>query len=358
MMEVLLKTCPLILTANRFSANIENLDYEKVYLATIVESQSGSNARSSTFQIFRKSIEDTPAMGPLKITPVSQYACVTRLATQQGHNYEYDKMARLHFYFASIATPPGLPPEVRSTVCHDVNLHGLNDSPLYPRLELIPQHFALWDPTDRRFVDLNNDGLPDINTEIQDKLERLTGNRQNINVFSLLNWPNMPSVENLEQNNNPNLGLFMIPWINPLSGQSYCPKQTHYNGSEPIFKILKEIVGTDTEALYFAESEPVVQSPGNYTQDVMIIREGLLKKIWFYYENYRHLTPDQVTANSKTIHFYWPPDPLYPHIRKSTQRIYTIRYPSEIGKNGNQSGLSTNISPPDKRFGCAPSIGP
>ena len=56
--------------------------------------------------------------------------------------------------------------------------------------------------------------------------------------------------------------------------------------------------------------------------------------------------------------FYWPPDITDPYVRKSTQEIYTVRSAEEIGtKEEKGNGLQTSIRPPDKRYGCAPSIG-
>ena len=352
------QSLPIVISSqsNHFQVDIDSLAYGKVYLATIVESQSGSHAQSSTFQIYRKEPQEEKAEGPLKIMPISQYSCITRLASEQNGNFSFEKDLRLHFYFASNATPPSLPSNIRTTICHDINTYGEKDSPQFPRLELISQHFALWDQSDIRFVDLDDDGRADINQEIEKRLKKKTGVTRNLNIFNLFNWPNMPKIEGLKQVENPNLGFFMLPWINPLSGQSYCPTQDDYNGTDPIFQILKELVGLDTEGLYFAESEPAHQKEGAYTLDVIIIREKLLKKIWFYYENTRHMIPDQITSSSQTIHFYWPPDTHHPYVKKSTQRIYTVRYPNEIGKDGLSQGLNKTIRPPDRRFACAPAL--
>ena len=55
--------------------------------------------------------------------------------------------------------------------------------------------------------------------------------------------------------------------------------------------------------------------------------------------------------------FYWPADINDPYVRKSTQDIYTIRAASEIGTGNDESDLQTVVRPPDKRYGCVPSIG-
>ena len=340
---------------DNFTVNIESLNYETIYLASIVESQSGSNARTSTFQIYKKRFDPTEPIGPLKIMPVSQYSCITRQATEIDQTIDFERFARIHFYFASNTSPSSLPPDTKTTICHDINLYGNDDSPLYPRLELISQQFALWDIADIRFT-LNDSGQPSINDEIERLLQERTNTTRELSIFNVINWPNVPTIADLEERGPPPMGLFMLPWINPQSGRPFCPTQEDYNGNDPIFNILKEIVGVNTEGLYLAESEPISQSNNNSVRDIIIIREGLLTKIWFYYENYQHLIPDELTSNSKTIHFYWPADIDDPYIKKSTQTIYTIRYPTDIGRSDITSGLTSTIKPTDKRFGCAPAL--
>ena len=344
--------------SNTFTVDIDALDYGKVYVATIVETQSGSNVRSDSFQIYRK-VPDTSDVSdtPLKIMPVSQYTCVTRLASESDGEFLFEKGARVHFYFPANATPPSLPEgTTNTTVCHDSIAHGQNDSPLFPRLELIPQNFALWDQSDSRFADLDNDGNPDINKEVADRILEEFNIARTDNPFILMNWPNMPSIEGFTKVANPNLGFFMKVWLKPDSGLPFCPTQEDYNSSDPVFSVMKEIVGVDTEGLYMAESEPVTQSTGSFLVDVIMIRENLLKKIWFYYENNQHFVPDEITSGSKTIMFYYPPDENDPYVRKSSQKIYTVRFPSDIGKQGSFSGLETSIKPRDKRFGCIPAL--
>ena len=343
--------------SNSFTVNIESLNYETTYIATIIESQSGSNAKSSSFQIYRKEPQEDSVQGLLKIMSVSQYTCITRSASESEGVIHFEDKKRLHFYFASNAKPQALPRNVKTTVCHDNEMHGEEDSPLYPRLELIPQHFALWDQADSRFSDLDGDQKPDINQLIETRLKREAGITRSINTFSLFKWPNMPTIEGLNQVANPNVGFFMSPWIRTETGEAYCPGQDEYNNSnDPIFKILKELVGVDTEGIYFAESGPIEQASGSYTRDVIIMREQLLKKIWFYYEDNQHFIPDDISVASKTIRFYWPPDIDDPYIRKSTQEIYTIRHSSDIGKEGVTEGLNTSLRPPDRRFGCVPAL--
>jgi hypothetical protein len=162
------------------------------------------------------------------------------------------------------------------------------------------------------------------------------------------------------------MGFFMQPWVNSQTGTGFCPGQIHYNGSDPVFRVMKEHIGVDTEGIFLAEREALVIANPDGTKatappDVMIIRENLLKKIWFYFENGRHFVPDDFSAANKTIMYYWPPDIQNPYTRKSTQYIYTVRSPENIGQaantGGSGSGPSQSVKPPDKRFGCVPSLG-
>lgn len=345
--------------SNTFSVNISSLSLNKTYVSQIVEVGSGSQASSDNFQIYRIPQDDgsTTVNTPLKILPSSMYTCLFRDGTQ-GNNNSFLNAARVHYFFASNATPPPMPANNTFDICHDVNTYGVIDSPLYPRLEVIPQHMALWDYSDIRFADADSDGNPDINKIIQDRLESEYGETRTIGLFGLLPWQNYPLAQI-----NPNLGFIMQAFIDPLSGKGFCPGQEEYNGSrgDNLFRVLKEIVGVDTEGLFMSEREPIVIPNGDGTfdmapNDFMMVREGLLKKIWFYFENGQHFVPDEITSSSKTIHFYWPPDTLNPYVKKSSQKTYTIRAPEDLGQGGATSGLNTSIRPPDKRFACIPSL--
>ncbi|WP_127716048.1 hypothetical protein [Halobacteriovorax sp. HLS] len=345
--------------SNSFKVNISSLAMDKTYVATLKEKGSGSNAQSQSFQIRRTEYSSTtdPDETPLKIMPISQYTCLTRAGTQVDAGNLYDNAARLHFYFASNNNPTSLPPGNPFLFCHDVAKYGDNDSPLYDRLELIPQHFALWDQSDVRFADQNANSRPDINEQLQERLLNEHGISKTINIFGLLTWPNVPD----SNGSAPNLGFYLLPWIDQVTGRAYCPGQAEYNGTDKLFNIMKEVIGVSTEGIYMSIKEPELLTNNDNTpvlapQDILIIRENLLKKIWFYYENGQHYVPDEITASQKTIHFYWPADPVNPYIKKSSQKIYTVRRPTELNVDASQTGLTTTVTPPDKRFGCAPAL--
>jgi len=345
--------------SNSFSVNISSLAINKTYVATLKEKGSGSNAKSQSFQIRRINYSTDPVADetPLKIMPISQYTCLTRAGTQVDAGNLYENAARLHYYFASNNNPPSQPPGNPFLFCHDVAQYGENDSPLHDRLELIPQHFAFWDQADIRFADQNANSRADINETIQQRLLDEHGITKTINIFGLLTWPNRPNIDGPA----PNLGFYMQPWIDPVSGRAFCPDQTNYNSTDKLFNILKEVVGVSTEGIYMAVKEPELltnqdDTPVLAPTDIIIIRENLLKKVWFYYENNQHFVPDDITATQKTIHFYWPADTVNPYIKKSTQKIYTVRRPTELNVGADQVGLSTSVAPADKRFGCAPAL--
>lgn len=339
---------------NSFTANLQTLSFNKTYVMRIVEQTSG--ARSNAFQLIRKQQQTDPVgpQGPLKIMAVSQYTCVKRSATVINSDFLFENAVRQHFYFASNNSPPPQPPNTPLVICHDI-AQGLNDNPLRPRLELRPQHFAVWDLADLRFIDVNpQDGSPDVNTLIRDRLTNEFGVSANVNLFGLLTWPNGPN------SGAQNLGIFMQPFVNPVTGKAFCPGRQQYDSDDPIFRILGDVVGVPTEGIYLAEKEPeaLTDQQGNtieVPQDIILMRENLLKRIWFYFENDRHFIPDDITVNSKTIHFYYPPDLNDPFTKKSTQRTYTVRSPQNIGAQSNV-GLNTSIPAPDKRFGCIPAI--
>ena len=154
----------------------------------------------------------------------------------------------------------------------------------------------------------------------------------------------------------------MVPWINPVTGRGFCPKQADYNGTDPVFKILKDMVGVDTEGIYAAIKQPELLTLGNGTSvqapdAFLFIRENLLKKIWFYTENNQILIPNDITAGQKTIHFYWPADIQDPYTKKDYQRIFTIRSASDLANgNANSLDIPSTVTPSDKRLGCIPAL--
>ena len=321
--------------SNSFQSNLTSLEKNKTYVAIIKE--TGSSAQSNEFQIRRVDppVDDgSDTSTPLKIMPVSQYTCINRTGslpdgTQcgelSGPDEIYNCGTREFYYFASNNAPPPMPPGSQFIICHDPQF-GIDDSPLFPRLELIPQHMALWDQSDIRFADQNGDSRPDINQMIQDRLVNEFSVTRTINIFGLFTWPNKPATQG-GSGTPPNVGFYMQPWIDSQTGRGFCPKQEQYNSNDPTFKILKEVVGVDTEGIYLSVKQPEASDQQEGGNKLQLIREGLLRKIWFYFENGQHFVPDDITSSQKTIMYYWPPDINDPYVQKSTQKIYTVRAP-------------------------------
>ena len=133
-----------------------------------------------------------------------------------------------HFYFTTNNPAPVLPNQVDiNTVCHDYD-QSLFDNALLPRLQQIPGFFAVWNFRDNNFVDLDKNGKEDINDKIQKELVDRFGVSRDINVFGPLSFDNGPTVDGVVVNRN--LGYFMLPFIDPKTGNGFCPTRAHYEG--------------------------------------------------------------------------------------------------------------------------------
>ncbi|MEK6625642.1 MAG: hypothetical protein AABY86_11775 [Bdellovibrionota bacterium] len=358
---------PELIGTKNITIDIKSIPKNITYVARIVENSSGATSDDFQIRVFDYVAPGNPPTGPLKVMAASQYSCITRAGSGTMDGTHWNQALRLHFYFAANKQPPSLPPlESGQIFCHDINnvLYGLNDSPLAPRLELIPQQFAVWDESDPRFVDSDGNTKSDINDDLQKRILDEYNVTRNVNMFMLFRWPNVVAFGSGPSSNGSaqSIGYIMQPWTSAITGRAFCPTQEHYNGTDPLFRVMKEAIGVDTEGLYIGEREPLVMvNDGKLEQakqDIIFIRENLLHKIWFYYENGQHFIPNEITAGQKSIMFYWPPDVVNPYIRKSTQYIYIVKPYSDLGTTSQGTGPQTSVKPPDKRFGCIPSIGP
>lgn len=346
--------------SNSLSVKIDQLDLNKNYILKIVESKSGSNAQSKEFQIKRKSQipVDTTAPGALKVTAINQYTCMTYGITSTTTDYFRTSYARVYYYFAANDTPPPIPPPGGNTpslvVCHDEQLHPGNDSAEYPRLEMIPQHFTMWDVADARFVNENQTGLI-INKTLTSKLYNEYGITVStpLDYFKLISFPNRPTTTSSSTANVP-LGYMMAYFIDK-SGKAFCPTQADYNGSDPVFNILKEYMD-DTEGLYLAEKEAETIQVGSSYKTIygtMLVTESIIKKYGFYIENGLKIKADQSAMNSKTIYYYWPSNDSMDPLLQGNRKLFTIRTPDTL--NGNvPTGQLSNARSSDKRIGCVP----
>ena len=355
----------LSINGNSLTANIQSLSLNKTYIMKIVEGKSGSSAQSKEFQLRRKSqpTEDASLLGALKVTPISQYTCMSYGGYQNTTTGQITRTsyARVFYYFASNEVPPPIPPvggtNQSVVVCHDEELHPGNDSAAYPRLELIPQLFVMWDKADPRFVNENNSGLT-INKTLTNRLinEFNVQPSSPIDIFKLINYPNRPSTSNTATT-AISLGYMMVPFVDK-GGKSFCPTQLDYNSAnQPLFNLLKEYMD-DTEGLYLAEKEAeAIQDVNNNTFKIiygtMFITETVVKKYGFYFENGLKIKADQSSMNTKTINYYWPTNDTMDPLAQGNRKLFTVRSPDNLTGNV-PTGQPVTQRTSDKRIGCVP----
>jgi len=350
---------------NSITADILTLDPGTTYVMTLVEKTSG--AKSDSIQIRRKTGDDLVEVnGPLKVNSVAQYSCMQRNgATVDNYNF-FDAAIRTHYYYTPTHIPFPIPPGNDFIFCHDIIAFPGFDNILYPRLELQSHVFRVWNENDVRFYDLDQNEQLDIHDEIRAMMiQRGVTPSGDIQLFNAFSWPNGPSFENSNNESNPKLGFIMTPFLNQQTGEAYCPDNSHYNGTETLFNVLREYIGDETEALYLAQREPVsfsqVDENGNTTvvqgpEDFVIVRESLLNQIWFYSDNGTPTAPDEYALENHTIMFYWPANTSSPYTRSSEQKIYILKHPSELGENEAPDIPRSTLPPNDKRFACAPKL--
>lgn len=365
-----IENIPVILSnkSNTMTANIQTLGYNKTYLMKLVVGNTGAeNAYSTEFQVRRikPSSTSTGVEGALKITPVSQYSClsfggkiVDNIIYRNGQSY-----IRSFFYFASNDIPAPIPPAGGTNqslvLCHDEGLHPGKDSAMYPRFELIPQHFALWDRSDPRFV--LNGSKPEINSIIEQKLlNEYESTISGLDLFKPIIYPNRPNVASStggSSNTSINMGYMMTPFINATTGKPYCPTSAHFNDPNfPLFNAMKEYMPPETEGVYLGEKEPETILDGSSYKTVygtMFVTESILLKYGWYVENGLKIKADNNSMNTKTIYYYWPSQDGMDPLEQGSRKLFTVRFFDAL--NGNvPSGISTSVRPMDKRLGCIP----
>lgn len=351
--------------SNSFSANILMLAPERTWLVKIMETKTGSNASSKEFQLRRKTPSKTTdgMIGALKIAPISQYTCLSYGGSVNNiGDIIRTTYARIYYYFAANETPPAVPPpggnNQATTVCHDEQAHpGAIDSPEFDRLELIPQHFAMWDKSDNRFVArTENGGKLTISKILEERLQSEYGITQPQDLFRLISFPNRPPTATSASTNLP-LGYIMVPFRDSNTDKSYCPTAVHFNGTQPLLNILGEYMG-DTEGLYVAEKEGETVKDGTGYKTiygVIFVRETTLKNYGFYIEGGLKIRADQNAMNTRTIYFYYPTSPTADPLLAGGRRLFTVRSPDTLSGTA-PTGQSTTEKASDKRIGCVPKI--
>lgn len=345
-------------SANSFSVNIVTLAKNRTWILKLVETKTGSMAQTKEFQINRKEqVINDGAVGAIPVTPINQYTCINWGLSYNGATgqYQRDSFARASFFYASDETPAAIPPTgttaPASIVCHDEILHPGNDNIEYPRLELIPGAFSVWDKKDSRFVAKSeNAGVLTINKIIEARLA---------NEFNVLN-AKMDLFRPLQSKNRPNtalviMGYVMIPFKD-ANGKSYCPTSTDFNGNQPLLNILGEYMD-DTEGIYLVEKEAELITASNGTVTTLygtsLARESTLRNYGFYVENGLKIRINATTLHTKTVHFYWPVTTTGDALIQGTRRLYTVRTSATLN-GASSTSVPTNEQTTDKRLGCVP----
>lgn len=368
----------ITVTTQNFLAN------DKTYVLTLVEQESG--AKSDSVQVIKFSIDTGPAtLGPLKQQLVHQYTCMARLftayTTGSTTTYNYEKAYRLHFYFIPRYNPESV--NAGNLFCHDINTYGkTDDSSVIPRMELIEGIFNLWDNSDPRFFDNNNNNIMDANDMVFDKTKNFNGSiPSGTKFFADFKWPGAPTLSTDAGNSNSTsttsttqtIGFYMAPWIDTTTYKSYCLGNTQYNSSNPLFMAMRDILQVETEGLYVGEkaAENItittngVETTTTGYKDYILIREADLKRVWFYKKTDGTLvapTEDNVANNS--IYFYYPLSFTSPTTKSSTQRLFQVKGAAELNTSSSTTttstasatatGTNTTYPPHDRKIGCIP----
>lgn len=364
---------PLTVTSgsNRFSANLGSLAFDETYKYKIIETGTQiENATSDTKQLRIKEPDDTGDVNledNLHLTLVNQYTCLLRTvsvneATSQNFYIDY---ARYHYYQQSTASILPLAPGAATRIfCHDyVTTGSKNDNVAFPRLENIPGHFTVWDNQDPRFIkDGTNYKVEHLVREKLVKMGYPTATTKS--YFGTISTCVAPDTADNICVGPDILGYAMTPFIN-TAGKSFCPGLNEYNDqTKPEFVALGEIIGVATEGLYFAEGPREVvtitandgtSSETEIARDLILIRENILKKIWFHLSsNGLPYAPTSSTERQAT-YFYWPPNYDTPYVQqKGFQKLYTVKGSNEIGSNGRTTTEATSIIPHDRKSFCVP----
>ncbi len=357
--------------ATSFSVEVGGLSEDETYRLSIIENNSGARSTTIQMRLISDLIEDNIG-GPLALMPVNQYSCLFRTGVIDSTDGSFiiEDVNRFHFYFISATRPEPLKASSLQTVnCHDMELYGTTpiNSPL---LEETTNVFTVWNREDPRFYNLGGEGKLRVHELLEQNI-RLQGQTlsSSLNLFFELEWPSgiddgdtgvgSEEDEGVAETISNKLGYYMTPFIDSETYKAYCPTQQHYYSNSALFKAMREIIGIDTEGLYAAKQDNVC--------DFILIRETVLKKIWFYIEGGQHIQPTSDTVAGKKIQFYWPADPSSPYIKKSHQRVYTLKQGNEIscgsasvpddssGSSGSD-GIRSNYPPHDKRIGCIPKL--
>jgi hypothetical protein len=331
--------------SNSFTANIAGLSLDKTYILKLVESKS-SNAESLEFQLTRKNQVPDTDLGIIRAQSVSQYSCFFYFFSNEG-GINTISYYRDFYYFTS--TPSPMPPMgyPQKILCHNSQVFPGNDNVQYPRLELIPNAFNLWDRFDPRFI--SSRGKYKVERLLQERLKNEYNISADISIFRLIGYPERPN------DGNEPMGHMMLPFVNSTTGKSFCPKSSDYLGNDPLMLLLGDYVG-DTEGLYLAEKEPEainIEGVKRLVYGTSFVRERTLNSYGFYIDNGIKIKADENSMHSKTIYYYWPTSPALDPLIANGRKLYAVRSADKI--NGTiPTGILTSVATSDKRIGCIP----
>jgi len=379
-------------TGNSFYTVIDGMPADKTFVINLQNTTTKGVFKSSNSIQVRKVSDGAgqEELGPVAIQPVSEYACIVRLFESSNTNSTttaafYNEAKPLHFYFIESLRPDPIPAGINQYLCHNRLTYGNEDRTEFPRLFEKPNAFALWSSNDVRFLDLKgttagsaSNGSLDIEDSILNRLTALGVTPSSTRFFGKLSISSGPTLSSAGNTTNAgvNLGYYMRLFINDSTKLATCPKIADYNGNTAIFKVLGEILQEETEGVYLArrEASTYIDASGNAVclpDDITIVRETDLRKVWFYYKNGQPIRPTNDTngelaiKNNKMLFFY-PMNPASPTVRNASQKTYTVITPAQAAVNACQttnsgipqtpdsSSIPTSVAPHDKRFGCIP----
>lgn len=369
---------------NSFTVNLTGqMTFGKRYLAELVEASSG--AKSARFNIKLEDTEDDDTtIRPLAIEHISMYNCVSRAAQIINNQANITAAVKLSYFFAPSDRPDPIPSSDKYTLCHDPYAAGQGtvDKSTYRRLFERPGSFALWGRKDGLFAaDDTQTNVSTINVMIKEQAAKVgvTLSDSNYSIFGPFRWPIRPAISTSstsgaessssvssssnmssgESSSLPIIGYYMQPWVD-TNDQPYCPTNYHFK-TDKLMGVIGQYIG-DTEAVFMARREDRTIVVNGKEQkapaDIILIREGILNKIWFYhdYDTNQDIPADYASAKSQTILFYWPPQYTSPLQKNANSSLYTVRFPTDIGESTSSTlGLPVK-TPSDKRFGCIPKL--
>lgn len=381
-------------TGNDFKAVLPDLDEEVTYRAYLQFEGTGENNISGLVPSSKIQLKLLPDPGapilttPLQVALINRYTCI-KAAYVAGPNssviYNDQALKQYYFYAPSYDEPTPIPSGTVGFYCHDIQdtvNYPLPDRVTYPRLDLAPGAFTVWNRKDSRFFDLygnesgsTSDDNMDIYNLIINKLGDLgvtisggVGSLSASNLFARFNGAGDPVQVDSDDAGlgNEYFGYYMQPQINTTTKLSFCPGTAEYNGTNPFFNVLGDIFNQiETEGLYMGQQVPdlvLTDQNGNAQQNVcwpfVYLTETELKRVWFYLENGIATPADENTVQTKKVYFYWPltPENGNPLVKQGDQKIFELKLPSEIASACGAAVTEdiTVLPPHDKKIGCIP----